>query len=448
MEILDKDITLIDSLVQDASDYIENYTLDNIFKIIWDMFSKDTSVIESLKIKHKLSKDDKNLMYGELEFKIGIIISYFYNEFLIKNKGLIGEYSKDILKGFSPIQVVENSIWIHLQNYLPKRISKDFRASYPNLTGIIDTGKDWNKLAEEVEKERLSPKINQEFYPYYQNGASNDFMNKSIGASKNLKSDITGKKHSCTYKDDLVFSIDQTNLSTLTGAKAPKITEGHKKLFFYLTHRLNLVGDPHKVFFSYNEFLTLKGLKHTKENRRQIREQLSDLNCVYWDMKDFKNRIVGVKLLTVEKHTNTGAFIRFGDWVEENFSSKFALIDKNAYSYNEPKAAIGGAFTVCQKLSMEIFLNWNNPKRNNNGYISLKVDKLVSILGFSDDVYSNKGFIYVKERLEKCLDEIVEKEAIEWQYRNGYHSIKDDFLNDYIVYKHDRLLKLYSSNKN
>lgn len=454
LEVLEKDI--IDNIeIQEASNQNENYTFDHIFSLASKMLLENKEFISKLEKIKKLNKLDVAATYSELELRIGFIGTFFYTEFIIKNKTITGEGSQQILNGFSPMQIVENIMWLQLQNFLPKRISKEFKINYPNITAIIDTGKDWNKRVEEVEIERLtSKKIPLEFLPTYQNAASNELMNNAIPASKKAKASLTGDSYSYKYKsikmEEGQITIDLNALTDFTGKKAPIITDGHKKAFFFACHLLNRSKDPFCVFFPYNEFLELKGIATTGKNRMILKQQLKELNSLFWDIKDKKGKWKGnVRLLTIDKSTSKGAFIRFGEWVDDDFSKTFALIDKKAYAYNEPKAAIGGAFTISQKLSMDVFLNWTNPKRNNNGVFSIKVENLVSLLGFSDDIYSKKGFTYVKERLEEFLDSISIDEGLQWQYRNVNHTSKDEFLNDYIEYKHDRLLKIYieSSNK-
>ncbi|HDR5128344.1 TPA: hypothetical protein QCR92_005765, partial [Bacillus anthracis] len=99
------------------------------------------------------------------------------------------------------------------------------------------------KVLDELESTRLSPKVAKDFLPYFQNGASNDLMNNIIPASKNAKGDLTGKKYSYKYQltkdEEGLITLDFNNLTDFTGKKAPAITDGHKKVFFYASYLLN-----------------------------------------------------------------------------------------------------------------------------------------------------------------------------------------------------------------
>lgn len=423
------------------------YTPQAITGIIEDVIIKNDLIIA----RENLSKEDKQAGYFDLEMKLSIVITYFYNEFVEKNKHIQGEFDENTPESITNNTALTYTLyecWYLLKDYLPKRTSAEFKNQYPFIMQVINHGKDMNKVLDELESTRLSPKVTKEFLPYFQNGASNNLMNNVIGASKKAKGDLTGKKYSYKYEltkdEEGLITLDFNNLTDFTGKKAPTITDGHKKVFFYASYLLNNCTDQYNVFFNYNEFLELKGVKPNKENRAKLKQQLKELNCLYWNIRDKKGTWKGnVRLFSIDKSTSKGAFLRFGEWVDEDFTKTFALIDKKAYSYNEPKAAIGGAFTISQKLALDIFLNWSNPNRNKDGVFSIKVEKLTSLLGFSDDVYSKRGFAFVKDRLDEYLDGISKDEGLQWQYRDGDHNSKDEFLNDFIEYRHDRLLKLY-----
>ena len=438
--------------LQDVLNYKPvEYTPQAITGIINDVIINNDLIIA----REGLSKKDKEAGYFDLEFKLSVVITYFYNEFVVNDKKIQGEFDENTPESITNSTAVTYTLyecWYLLKDYLPKRTSAEFKKQYPFIMQVINHGKDMTKVLDELESTRLSPKVAKDFLPYFQNGASNDLMNNIIPASKNAKGDLTGKKYSYKYQltkdEEGLITLDFNNLTDFTGKKAPAITDGHKKVFFYASYLLNNCSDPYNVFFNYNEFLELKGVKPNKENRAKLKQQLKDLNCLYWNMRDKKGKWKGnVRLFSVDKSTTKGAFLRFGEWVDEDFAKTFALIDKKAYSYNEPKAAIGGAFTISQKLALDIFLNWNNPKRNKDGVFSIKVEKLTSILGFSEEFIYKNGFSYVKDRLEVHLDNIAKDEGLQWQYRDGDHNSKDEFINDFIEYRHDRLLKLYDKNK-
>ena len=440
-------IIIPDRSLQDiVNDKPADYTPESITGII-----KDAIIDNDLIIARKgLSKEDKDAGYFDLECKLSFVIPYFYGEFQVEGKKIDGkiERNPESLSKDAALHYVMYECGYLLKKYLPKRTSPEFKEKYPFIMQVLNYGKEMTKVLDVLESERLSPKITKDFLPYYQNGGSNDLMNNVIGASKKATSDLTGKKHSFKYQltkdEEGLITLDFNNLTDFTRKKAPAITDGHKKVFFYASYLLNNCNDPYNVFFNYNDFLELKGIAPNKENRSKLKDQLKELNCLYWNIRDKKGTWKGnVRLFSIDKSTSKGAFLRFGEWVDEDFTKTFALIDKKAYSYNEPKAAIGGAFTISQKLALDIFLNWNNPKRNKDGVFSIKVEKFTSLLGFPDDVYSKRGFSYVKDKLEGYLDEISKDEGLMWQYRDGNHNSKDEFINDFIEYRHDKLLKIY-----
>lgn len=301
------------------------------------------------------------------------------------------------------------------------------------------------------ETETVTQIIDKPYLPFYANGDSNSLMYNIIKASKNSKLNTTGEKSIATYSYSKEEGTVITDLSLLEisdyKGKAVKITDGHKKIFLYACNLMNRTKNS-TIEINYNDFLKLKGTEQNAFNRKELKKKIAELNTIYWKIKRNGKETEIYKLMTPLKFEKNSVTIRIEGWNTGDLGYN-AYIDEKAFMYNEPKAAIGGAFSLSQKLCNEIKMNWNNSRRIKDGWLSLKVEGIVKdILGFPDEIFNKKGYSYVEDRLNELIEEMETAEDSKWQfrYRLTEHTSKEEFFNDYLEFRNDELMNLYKNN--
>lgn len=297
---------------------------------------------------------------------------------------------------------------------------------------------------------QVSSITNKPYLPFYANGDGNSLIYNITKANKNSVENKTGNKKIATYnysKEEGTIITDLSELKVANGrGKEVKITDGHKKIFLYACNLMNR-SKSQIIEFNYDEFLKLKGSQCTHQNRQAIRDKLMELNTIYWKIKRKGHETELYKLMTPDKLTPKGAEIRIGDWTKGDLGYN-VYIDETAFTYNEPKASIGGAFSLSQKLCNEIKMNWDNSKRIKDGWLSLKIEGIIKdILGFSDETIRKYGFSWIEERLNDLLEEIRgTKDKWEIKYRKHNHDSQKEFFEDYLEFKNKELVDLYKDN--
>lgn len=230
-----------------------------------------------------------------------------------------------------------------------------------------------------------------------------------------------------TYSDqdkDIEFTISIPEAFK----KHPTLTENHVKLFLFSLHK-HCTGDKKRTLIPYKEFFNFKGLDDNKDNRKKLKKEIEELECVEFDYK-YKEKgskewtkVSNARAISyLDTRPGSGISVAFGTWAEY-IPSTFIDINKAVFKYPVTRNSIG-ATTISFKLR-----ELSSMKKK-----SVRVRILTDLLDISETVINKHGFSWVKDKLERELERIEEAEKLQWQYRNGIHNNRIDFENDYIEF--------------
>lgn len=215
-----------------------------------------------------------------------------------------------------------------------------------------------------------------------------------------------------------------------------------------------------KVDIDVKEYCELKGIEYRTERANEIYEDIKNLQRIiiqyeYTNSKGkkdileksslFANRGIltsyGNDNVTIEKQV---VGVALGKWIETLKVDQFQFINKAFFKYklrNNKGTIIPISYYInCQHR--------NNLKRAKGGAneFKIKVSRLTSKLGISEDTIKNQGYKKkLKASLEKTLNDIKEAEGFNWSYKNGNHNSRLEFEEDVIIFKNTDLDSHYNS---
>lgn len=275
---------------------------------------------------------------------------------------------------------------------------------------------------------KLDPSINKTMLKITQTAGLSDFLYAIPYVTKHGKIneyDPNTKIYSDQDKDiEFTISIPEAF------KKHPTLTENHVKLFLFSLHK-HCTGDKKRTLIPYREFFNFKGLDDNKDNRKKLKKEIEELECVEFDYK-YKEKgskewtkVSNARAISyLDTRPGSGISVAFGTWAEY-IPSTFIDINKAVFKYPVTRNSIG-ATTISFKLR-----ELSSMKKK-----SVRVRILTDLLDISETVINKHGFSWVKDKLERELERIEEAEMLNWQYRNGIHDSRIDFENDYIEFKY------------
>ncbi|PHE83687.1 hypothetical protein COF80_22695 [Bacillus toyonensis] len=428
------------ALEQNLRELLANSNSDNL--------TKETG----LSAKQYIQKEIKPFDFNSLEKEIGVIndfIAHHFNhhdirqqlnkmarasvkftteslEFIIQTR----ERADSITDHAKKIEVLEN--YKDPFNQLKKQYELD---SSKNTLSLIEiTIKEFKNDKNifhinsntNTEKKELQKAIDETMLKVTQTAGLSDFLYAIPSVTKHGYIDgyDTSKQVYVNEDKDIEFTISIPEAFK----KNPTLTENHVKLFLFSLHK-HCTGDKKRTLIPYKEFFHFKGLEDTKDNRKKLKKEIEELECVEFDYK-YKEK--GAKEWTkvskaraisyLDTRPGSGISVAFGTWAEY-IPSTFIDINKAVFKYPVTRNSIG-ATTISFKLRE---LSSMNKK-------SVRVRILTDLLDISEKVINKHGFSWVKDKIERELERIEEAEKLQWQYRNGIHNSRIDFENDYIEF--------------
>lgn len=302
----------------------------------------------------------------------------------------------------------------------------------------------------------VNPKEIEGYINCYNNKTTNEINNKIIIASKNTSSDLRGLRHTYNYcvvkgekkenKSILFDFTDQSKLVTYNKTEPPKITDSHKKIMAYFLHLVNNSSGNEGVRFEYNKYLSMvyEGFENMaketkKEKRRKLKEQIYELSTIYYKING-----ENIPFFMIASYNNKGVELIHGKWIEYdkngNRKGGYIPIKEEEFRYTVPRAQIGGSFSLSEIFKSTIIQNINNSKRNKDGWFSLKVENILTKLGYSKETMLRRGYTYLKDSLERMFWELEEKGDYKIKARILDHTSTKELLEDYIEFRNDDII--------
>lgn len=271
----------------------------------------------------------------------------------------------------------------------------------------------------------LTPILNSSLLKVTQTAGLSDLLFSLRDVTKKgEKDDFVADKQTFITEKGGQIAINLTDLS----ATAPQLTENHFKLLVFSLHKHCMENDYYTEI-TYEEYFELKGIKNNKDNREKLRQELKELDAMFFDFR-YKERgkwkwEKSSRVLAIMGMNRKGITVSFGDWHKRIDKKTFIDIHKDFFRYPINRNAVG-APTISFKLR----------ELKNMGKNSVKVSILTSLLDIKSSTIEDRGFTYLVEKLEKELLRIEEAEGLEWEFRDGDHSKLSDLNNDYIDFSY------------
>lgn len=381
--------------------------------------------------------------------------SYYYDKFLKRRE------QEDTMV-IASIYYSELADYYHFQNNLAKEEEArnkyyEYVSKIAGLENNINLVDEMNYAKDYIDSAfKLGPKEIEGYICCYSNKNTNEINTKIIAAGKNTISDLRGIKHTYNYEvvkgekkenRSIVFDFtDQSKLVTYNKTEPPKITDSHKKIMAYFLHLVDNSTNNKGVRFEYNKYLSLvyegfEGMsKETKKDkRRKLKEQIYELHTIYYKISG-----ENIPFFMIASYDTKGIELVPGKWIEYdkkgNRKGGYIPIKEEEFRYTVPRAQIGGSFSLSEIFKSTMIQNINNPKRNKNGWFSLKVENILTRLGYSKKTIMLKGYTYLKDSLEKMFWELEQKGDYKIKSRSSDCTSTKELLEDYIEFTNDDII--------
>ena len=454
-------------------DFIDSFFQKNLSGGIENNFRE--LIFELFEGKGLNTKTKKSDLYETLEKKLNDIF-YLTREvprnILIKNlsfKALVGEHpsDEDTLKAERIAMlsgVIQGSLKIKViaryEKLLPKRRTAQFKENYPLLENAFKMYEqyDFNKQAEET---YLTIHNN--------NGISEQVQNlhlcNEVNQDKYGNIEVKLKTNKGSIKLD-VDTKDGVNPFEVANQVVDYVGATQSQLIVYI---MSLVFEQNKpedvrkgcnVNIDVKEYCKLKGIQFDGRVGDAIYQDIKNLEKIIIEYEYINDKGKQDHLRESPLVINTGILdsyskdgktlekqvvgVALGKWIETLSYSQFQYISKAFFQYklrnNKGTIIPISYFINCQHR--------NNLKKANNGTneFRIKVSRLTSKLGISEDTIKNQGYKKkLKSSLEKTLIEIQKSEKFEWTYKNGNHTSRAEFEEDIIIFKNIDLDRHYRS---